>query len=104
LIYIKPVVAKASEFRRRIRTATSRARQERTHRVIMPIRLIGGATGGPIDCDGTGRIAALSSVLCPLSEGTHHILARDHANQLALGADNGKAASLEAHHQLENAS
>src|SRR6516225_2994139 len=111
LIYIKPAAAKEPEFRHRSRVSWARgaavtppAYQGRAHRVIMPIRLLGGATSGPIDCDGTGRIAALSSVLCRLSEGTHHILARDHANQLALGADNGKAASLQARHQLESSS
>src|SRR5438309_11827845 len=40
--------------------------------------------------------------LCGVSEGPHHILARDDAHQLPLGADDGKAASLQAHHQLEN--
>src|SRR6516164_4678149 len=52
--------------------------------------------------DATSRIAALSSVLGGLSEGAHHILAGDDAHQLALGAGNGKAAGLQAHHQREN--
>src|SRR6516162_7042840 len=45
------------------------------------------------------RASRVASLRAP-----HHILARDDAHQLALGADNGKAASLQAHHQLENSS
>lgn len=34
--------------------------------------------------------------------GAHHIFSRDYADQLPFGTEDGKAASLEAHHQLQN--
>src|SRR6516225_4282631 len=78
--------------------------RRRTHRVITPI-YPPGVTRGPIDC-ATQPAASEASArsACGVSKRPHHILARDDAHQLALGADNGKAASLQAHHQLENAS
>src|SRR6516225_5123202 len=74
----------------------------RTHHVITPIRPR-GVTGGPIDCaTQSAQSGASARFPCRVSEGPHHILARDDAHQLALSADNRKAAGLQAHHQLEN--
>src|SRR5215831_6645024 len=49
-------------------------------------------------------ISSRSCSRCCLSESPHHVLARDDAQQFAPGAYHRKAATLEAHHHLENPS